>query len=133
MRRVHGQMDAPLTNAPSETHSVVAGVLPARVGARRTARVVACGLCLRLVNSPQRGAEIGRNRDNTSTLQTMRAMRAICFFADARSQRSVTTSMDTACLCRDPGGTLLDVALEVGCATPSAFSDLYRRMTGESP
>jgi AraC-like DNA-binding protein len=36
-------------------------------------------------------------------------------------------------LMRDPARRLSDVALEVGCATPSAFSDLYRRMTGESP
>jgi len=34
---------------------------------------------------------------------------------------------------RDPVRKLSDVALDVGCATPSAFSDLYRRMTGESP
>lgn len=28
---------------------------------------------------------------------------------------------------------LSDVALEVGCATPSGFSDLFRRVTGETP
>jgi AraC-like DNA-binding protein len=28
---------------------------------------------------------------------------------------------------------LSDIALEVGCATPSAFSDLFRRLTGETP
>lgn len=28
---------------------------------------------------------------------------------------------------------LSDVALEVGCATPSGFSDLFRRITGETP
>jgi AraC-like DNA-binding protein len=36
-------------------------------------------------------------------------------------------------LMRDPMRKLSEVALEVGCATPSAFSDLYRRVTGESP
>lgn len=28
---------------------------------------------------------------------------------------------------------LSDIALDVGCATPSVFSDLFRRVTGESP
>lgn len=29
--------------------------------------------------------------------------------------------------------TLSEIALEVGCATPSAFSDLFRRVTGQTP
>jgi AraC-like DNA-binding protein len=36
-------------------------------------------------------------------------------------------------LMSDPQRKLSDIALEVGCATPSAFSDLFRRVTGESP
>jgi AraC-like DNA-binding protein len=33
----------------------------------------------------------------------------------------------------EPGRKLADIALEVGCASPSTFSDLFRRVTGETP
>lgn len=36
-------------------------------------------------------------------------------------------------LMREPERKLSDIALEVGCATPSAFSDLFRKVTGASP
>ena len=36
-------------------------------------------------------------------------------------------------LMRDPAKKLAEIALEVGCASPSTFSDLFRRVTGETP
>lgn len=36
-------------------------------------------------------------------------------------------------LMREPGRKLAEIALEVGCASPSTFSDLFRRVTGETP
>jgi AraC-like DNA-binding protein len=36
-------------------------------------------------------------------------------------------------LMRDPARKLSEIALEVGCASPSTFSDLFRRVTGETP
>lgn len=36
-------------------------------------------------------------------------------------------------LMRDPACKLADVARAVGCATPSTFSELFRRITGETP
>lgn len=36
-------------------------------------------------------------------------------------------------LMRDPTRKLADIAREAGCASPSTFSDLFRRITGESP
>ncbi len=36
-------------------------------------------------------------------------------------------------LMRDPDRKLSDIALEVGCATPSCFSDLFRRIVGVTP
>lgn len=36
-------------------------------------------------------------------------------------------------LMRQPERKLAEIALEVGCASPSTFSDLFRRVTGETP
>lgn len=36
-------------------------------------------------------------------------------------------------LMRHPERKLAEIALEVGCASPSTFSDLFRRVTGETP
>lgn len=36
-------------------------------------------------------------------------------------------------LMRETDRKLSDIALEIGCATPSVFSDLFRKVTGETP
>lgn len=36
-------------------------------------------------------------------------------------------------LMREPGKKLSEIAVEVGCASSSTFSDLFRRVTGETP
>jgi len=66
------------------------------------------------------------------TLRTMqrRLADASTRFAEELARAQVARAQR---LMRDQTRKLSDIALEVGCGTPSSFSDLFRRITGETP